>query len=348
MKKPSPSQFANVYYTPSHPASYRGSKVLKHAVQGATEKQALEWLQTQDTYSLHRGARKTLLRDQIIVSGIDDQWEADLVDVQELKSLNKNYRYLLTVVDVLSKYAWVVPLKDKTGVSTAEALSKIFEKGRIPRKLRTDSGKEFENATVQKLLKKNKVHFFTAKNRTKAAVVERFNRTLKGKLWKYFHATGKKRYVEVLDDMVKAYNSAVHSSIKTAPDSVTPYNAERTWRHLYGHLLKKRKSKPPKFKLGDSVRISKEKGTFEKGYITNWVEETFVIDKIITGTLGRDRYVLKDLHNEPVHGTFKAEELQKIKKVSREIKKTLKRTATQKAVQWRGYPETLVTWIDRA
>ena len=105
MKKPSPSQFANVYYTPSHPASYRGSKVLKGAVQGATEKQALEWLQTQDTYSLHRGARKTLLRDQIIVSGIDDQWEADLVDVQELKSLNKNYRYLLTVVDVLSKYA---------------------------------------------------------------------------------------------------------------------------------------------------------------------------------------------------------------------------------------------------
>ena len=197
---PSPSQFARVYYSPAHPSSYRGPKALSQSVPGSTEKKALEWLQSQDTYTLHRAARKTLVKDPIIVSGIDDQWEADLVDVQNLASLNKGNRFLLTVIDTLSKYAWVIPIKDKTGRSTSEAFAKIFNKGRIPRYLRTDAGKEFENATLQRLLKKKNVHHFTAKNRTKAAVVERFNRTLRAKLWKYFYATGKQRYVDVLSD----------------------------------------------------------------------------------------------------------------------------------------------------
>ena len=342
-----PSQFARVYYTPSHPSSYRGAKVLSHSVPGSTEKQALEWLQGQDTYTLHRAARKTLVNDPIIVSGIDDQWEADLIDVQNLASLNKGYRFLLTVIDTLSKFAWVIPIKDKTGKSTSEALAKIFKKGRIPRYLRTDSGKEFENRTLQVLLKKNKVHHFTAKNRTKAAVVERFNRTIRSRLWKYFYATGKQRYVDVLDEFVRGYNSAIHSTTKAAPDSITPYNGESIWRRMYGHLLKKKKKPLPKYKVGDIVRISKAKGTFEKGYITNWTEELFIVKRVITGGVGRDRYEIKDFQEEPIYGTFKPEELQKIKVTKpKEIKKTVKRTASQKAVQWRGYPDDLITWID--
>ena len=346
--KTSPSSFAKVYYTPSHPASYRGAKPLSKAIPGSTEQQAQEWLQTQDAYTLYRGARKTTAGDQIIVSGIDSQWEADLIDVQELASLNKGFRFLLTVIDTLSKYAWVVPIKNKTGSATAEAFAKIFKKGRKPQYLRTDAGKEFENSVVQKLLKKHNVHHFTAKNVVKAAVVERFNRTLRAKMWKYFHSTGKRKYVDVLPDLVKSYNGAVHSTIRVTPDSVTPYNGEDVWRTLYGHLLKKKPAENVKFKKGDLVRISKAKGTFEKGYKTNWVEETFTINNVFAGRVGRPRYELLDANGEVLIGTFKHEELQKIKRgPPREIKKTLKRTATQKAVQWRGYPEALVTWIDR-
>ena len=280
-KKTSPSSFANVYYTPAHPASYRGAKALSKAVPGSTIQQAQEWLQTQDAYTLYRGARKTTANDQIVVSGIDSQWEADLIDVQELASLNKGFRFLLTVIDTLSKYAWVVPIKNKTGVATSEAFAKIFKKGRVPRYLRTDAGKEFENSVVQKTLKKNKVHHFTAKNTVKAAIVERFNRTLRAKMWKYFHSTGKRKYVDVLPDLVKSYNGAVHSTIRVTPDSVTEYNGEEVWRTLYGHLLKKKHGDRAKFTKGDLVRISKAKGTFEKGYKTNWVEEPFIINKVL-------------------------------------------------------------------
>ena len=318
-------------------------------MQGATQKQALDWLRTQDAYTLFRSARKTLPRDPIIVQGYDTNWEADLIDMRELSKLNKGFNYLLTVVDVLSKYAWVVPMKDKTGATTAAALEKIFKQGRVPRNLRTDAGKEFENSHVQKVLKKRKVHFYTAGNRTKAAVVERFNRTLKGKMWKYFHATNKNRYVDILPDLVKGYNATVHSTTKEAPESVTPYNAETVWRRMYGHLLSRRSDKSPKYKVGDVVRISRQKGLFEKGYKTNWVQEYFVIVRVLHNRIGRDRYVLHDENGERILGTFKEEELQKVTKVPpKQVRRTVKRTATQKAVQYRGYPDALVTWIDRS
>lgn len=347
IKKATPAQLAAVYYTPSHPSSFRNAYWLSKAVPGATEKQALEWLQTQENYTLLRNARKTLIRDAIIVQGIDSHWEADLIDMQELSNLNKGFKYMLTVIDVLSKYAWVVPMKNKTAAVTAAAFSQIFAKGRVPRNLRTDAGKEFENQTVQNLLKKRSINFYTARNRTKAAVVERFNKTLKTKMWKYFHATNKKRYIDVLEDLVKSYNASIHSVTKMAPKDVTPYNAEKVWRRMYGHLLTYRKDKPPKFKVGDLVRIARQKGTFEKGYKDSWVNEFFTIHNVLANRLGRDRYVLHDEHDEPIIGTFKEEELQKVKKgPAKQIKATVRRTATQKAVRYRGYPDSLVTWID--
>ena len=146
----------------------------------------------------------------------------------------------------------------------------------------------------------------------------------------------------------------MHSTTKASPDSVTAYNGETIWRRMYGHLLKKSKNKknkkkiPSKYKEGDIVRISKAKGTFEKGYITNWIEELFIVNRVIGGGVGRDCYELKDAQGEPIYGTFKPEELQKIIQAKpREIKKIVKRTDSQKAVQWRGYPDELITWIDR-
>lgn len=350
-RRPPPSAYAKIYYNPEHPASFRGPRALHKAVEGSTFDDAVEWLQTQDTYTLFRNARRHLTKDPILVSGIDSQWEADLVDVQPIASLNKGNRYLLTVIDTLSKFAWVVPVKDKTGSTISEAFKRIFKTGRKPRNLRCDSGREFTNAVFQNLLKKEKVHFFTAKNRTKAAVVERFNRTLRSKLEKYFHATNKQRYIDVLPDLVKGYNQAVHSSIKTTPESVNEFNAEKVWRRLYGHLLNKnprKKSKRNPLKTGDLVRISKEKKHFEKGYKSNWVEEVFTISKVIGGKIGQVRYQVKDADGEVIIGTFKPEELQKIQTgKSREVKKIVKYTPQEKAVTWRGYPDQLVTWMPR-
>ncbi|RWR99203.1 hypothetical protein B4U79_05222, partial [Dinothrombium tinctorium] len=101
-----------------------------------------QWLSTQPTYTLHKTARKRFERNKIIVSGIDEQWQADLADVSSFSSLNKGFKYLLCVIDVFSKFAWVIPIKNKKPVSIVNAFIKIFRK-RKPLYLQTDKGKEF-------------------------------------------------------------------------------------------------------------------------------------------------------------------------------------------------------------
>lgn len=133
------NKYAEVYYDPGNPGSFGGVNRLWREV-GGSKQDVEEWLKMQDTYTLHRPARKKMKRNRIQVAGLDDQWSADLIDVQGLAKYNNNFKYLLTVVDTLSKYAFVVPLKDKTGNSIVKAFTKIFQT-RKPRKLRTDSGK---------------------------------------------------------------------------------------------------------------------------------------------------------------------------------------------------------------
>jgi transposase InsO family protein len=142
------------------------------------------------------------------VYGIDHQWQADLVDLGKSASYNKGFKYLLTCIDVLSRYAWIVPLKNKTGKTLKEAFQVIFKSGRQPIRLQTDKGTEFTNRVFQKFLKENDVHFFTTYNEeTKASIVERFNRTLKTKMWKYFTHRETIIYIDVLSEMVESYGA---------------------------------------------------------------------------------------------------------------------------------------------
>ena len=115
---------------------------------------------------------------------MDDQWVADLVEMQPLKKWNRGMRYLLAVVDVLSKYAWVEPLKAKTGAAVSAAFERILKRarGRHPLRLQADAGKEFYNRTLQALMTRRKIHNFSTYGDTKSSVVERFNRTLKERM----------------------------------------------------------------------------------------------------------------------------------------------------------------------
>jgi len=163
------------------------------------------------------------------VFGIDEQWAADLIEVINISKYNQGYRYLLTVVDVFSKYAWVQPLKSKTGKTVTEAMSKILKGGRAPVNLQTDDGKEFYNKTFQALMKQKGIHHFSTRGDTKASVVEQFNRTLKERLYRYFTVKNTLTFVPVLQDLVRGYNRSYHRSIKRAPDQVTLANSEDVW-----------------------------------------------------------------------------------------------------------------------
>ena len=137
-----------LYYKPWKPAAFVGAKRLVGAprVKGIKPSIARKWLESQVPYSLHKPVRKQLKRSRVVVNGMDEKWQADLVDVQALKEENDGFRYLLTVMDVLSKYAWVVPLKNKTCKSLVEAFDHIFKQDeRIPERLQTDKGTEFTN-----------------------------------------------------------------------------------------------------------------------------------------------------------------------------------------------------------
>ena len=202
--------------------------------------------------------RKHYSRNRVIVGGIDHQWQADLVDLQSLSKYNNGYKYLLTCNDILSKFAWATLLKTKTGKELATAFETILKSGRKPMRLQTDEGKEFLNRHFQALLSEKDIAFFTTHNETKASVVERFNRTLKTKMWRYFTWKNTLNYLSILPKLLKNYNSSVHRSIKTKPILVTKNNEEQAWHTLYDNNMLSPGVKF-KFKVGDQVRISKIK-----------------------------------------------------------------------------------------
>ena len=176
------------YLNPGHAVGFAGAKPFTDAarVKGVKPSTTQKSLESQLAYTLHKPVRRRFKRNRVFVNGKDEQWQADLVDVQALKRDNKGYRFLLTVIDVLSKYAWVVPLKDKTGQSLRNAFEVIFKKdGRVPERLQMDAGKEFLNYNFQKYLATKNVRHFVTYNETKAQIVERFNRTLKNRMWRY-------------------------------------------------------------------------------------------------------------------------------------------------------------------
>lgn len=342
---------SKIYYNPSHPSSFSGvDRLWKEVSTLASKKDVLKWLQSQDTYTLHKPVCRRFQRNKYVVDNIDDLWQADLNDVKHIKKQNDGFNYILTVIDVFSKFAWALPIRSKTGTSICDAFSTILKTSkRIPVNLMTDKGTEFSNRLFQQFLNKKSIGYYHSNNPdTKAAIVERFNRTLKTKLWRYFTKHSTARYIDVLQDVVDSYNSAVHSTIKIAPRDVSEHNVLQVWENAYKD--KSQKSKGPRLKTGDYVRISREKTTFRKGYRSNWTEEIFIIEKVIRRT--PTVYVLKDLQNETIEGTFYEPELQKVVfskfkkfKIDKILKTRGKGARKEVYVKWKGYSSKFNCYI---
>jgi hypothetical protein len=181
---------------------------------------------------------------------------------------NNGFRYMLTVIDIFSKFAWVVPLRTKTGIK--EALEEIFEKSkRIPTRIQSDSGTEFYNKEVQDFLNSKNITLFSTHSEVKAVVVERFNRTLKQRLGKLFNINGNQNFIDDVQRIVKSYNNTYHSSIKMKPTEASkPKNSTKVYLNLYGDLINKKQT-PPKFEVGDFVRIPTYTSIFSKKLALN-------------------------------------------------------------------------------
>ena len=288
---------------------------------------------------LHKPISRKFKKRKVYSTFKDKIWGVDSADMQLLSKYNKGIRFLLCVIDIFSKYAWVVPLKDKKGISIVKAFQSILKQSnRKPNKIWVDKGSEFYNAYFKKWLQDNDIVMYSTQNEGKSVVAERFIRTLKSKIYKYMTSISKNVYIDKLDYIVDEYNNTYHTTIKMKPADIKD--------NTYINANKEINNKDPKFKVGDHVRISKYKKNFTKGCMPNWGEEVFVI-KNFKNTVPWT-YVINDLNGEEITGTFYEKELRKTNQEEFRIEKVIRRKGDKLYVKWKGYDNSFNSWIDKA
>jgi hypothetical protein len=337
-----------IYYDIAQPGSLSGVNALaRYSKQNVTK--VKQYLASQPAYTMHRPIRRKFVRRKTISKGINDLFQLDIADMSNVSRANDGYRYLLTCIDVLSKYGFAIPLKTKGAKEVTDAFENKILTERRCRMLQTDKGSEFRNATFQNMLKKYGIHWYTSENDDiKAAVVERFNRTLKERIYRYFTYKNTNRYLDALPNLLKSYNASWHRSIGMAPSEVSSQNEQQVLTKLYP---KKPKKFNWKLKIGDHVRLSMTRAVFRKGYVGNWTGEIFTI--VARYPTVPVTYGIADENSEVIKGRFYQEELQLVEKPSDdyyEVEKILKKrkrgNKTEYFVKWRHYPESMNSWTD--
>jgi hypothetical protein len=268
--------------------------------------------------------------------------------MQEWNYQNKGFRYMLNVIDVFSKYAWSIPLKDKRGLTVVDAFKQIVKQsGRVPKHIWVDQGKEFYNKNMDEWLQENNINRYSTHGEHKSAVVERFNRTLKEIMWKRFTAENTRKWIDMLDKLVHDYNNRRHSTIGTTPAKASlKENEMKVMQNIINKTKVMVKSKA-KFKVGDKVRMSRIKAIFEKGYLPNWSEEIYIVENV--QKTNPVTYKIKDSLGEVIEGSFYNEELQKTNQETYRIERVIRKKkidgVEHALVKWSGYGDRHNQWI---
>lgn len=295
---------------------------------------------------IHHASRKNYVRLKTQMRGINDTLQADLVEMIPYAKQNRNKRYILTAINIFSKKAYARPLKRKTADEVKTALESILQSlGHPIKHIHTDRGKEFYNGTVRTMLQRRNIHLYSTFSRMKAAICERFNRTIKSKMWKQFTARSSNKWIDILPQLVAEYNNTKHRTIGMKPNEVNVHNEKQLLLRL-AYQNSARTMPKQKFRVGDSVRLSKHKHVFEKGYTPNWTTEVFTVRKVLS-TTNPITYLLKDWRGVDVGGVVYAEELQLAKHPNAFlVEKVLKRRNNQALIKYLGFGSEFNQWVD--
>lgn len=273
---------SKLYYTPNLPTSFASAQKLTTAIR-KTDKTVRPtavkgWLENQKSYILHKQVHHRFTRSKIHVPTLQHMAEADLTDMNNLAKYNSKMKYLLCVIDAFSRKAYVTPLPNKQAPTVAKAMDAIL-KIHPTKLLRVDRGSEFVSSDFKKLMAKYKIKQYFANEPIKAGIVERFNKTIKGKIARYLTANNTYKYLDVLPQLVHSYNTTHHSTIKLAPNQVNKKNAPRVYQTIYGETQAKKILL--KYKVGDEIYLKKQKTLFSRGFKPTFKPPTHTIIKVI-------------------------------------------------------------------
>lgn len=352
------------YYDPSQPSSFSSPKkfhrfIKKQRRHNISLDQIKHWLQGQETYTMNKGVIRNFQRARVLVKGIDDQWEADLASLENYQDKNDGYKYLLVVIDVFSRFAWVRILKTKKAEEICDRFEEILQDGRKPKRLRTDRGKDFTSNLFQQLMAQEGINHFTTYNEKQANYAERFIQTIKKKILRFVVSQNNLRYIDNMQDFVDSYNNTFHSGIQSEPSGVTAANETKLWWQMYwprkDEKLRRENKKVPSFKdvrfkfnVGDKVRITSPRQAFAREYNTKWSAEIFKIrEKFIRQRIAM--YKLNDWLGEATEGTYYEAELQKVTappvwKVHKVKDIRGRGRNRQGLVVWKGWPDKFNSW----
>ena len=216
---------------------------------------------------------------------IDDTWSLDILDLKDYgPENNRNYRYVLVIIENFSKYRRTIPLKNKIAQTIKDSFENILiSSKRKPNLIESDRGKEFYKNIFQDFLNKNNIKLYSRNSSYGAVFSERFNRTIRDLLKKIIvFEQGDANWIDILPTITKQYNNRIHSSTKLSPKDAS---LKKNEGYVFKKLLDKRKKVKPKFQINDLVRTADLKRTFSKGDTTNWSYKFYKITEIINDTI---------------------------------------------------------------
>ena len=362
--KPWEKHLTSIYYDPKEAASFTSDlQKLEKSVKAKnkfviSKAQIKKWLSAQDVDTSLRGVIRKFQRARVILDGPFQLWDMDLIDMQQYTKDNDGYKYVLVVIDDFSRFADAEPIKSKTPDDVIQAIKTIFARSsKLPITLRSDKGTEFLNRKMNTYLKKRGVAHQSTENEVKAAFAERFIKTLKKKMTKYFLHKQNFHYTDVLSSFVESYNKTYHRSIKMAPIKVTEKNKDEVYEELYIYpywkSLQKKKKKVTRFryKIGDTVKISHLREVFDREYSQKWTSEVFTITQRLHMD-GKPVYKLKDYSGEKIQGRFYQSELQKVVfdetktfKIDKVLKERGRGQNKESLIRWIGWPRKYDQWV---
>ncbi|KAL3117799.1 hypothetical protein niasHT_009845 [Heterodera trifolii] len=318
LKKPPPQTKPKPQSTYKKP--FRPERLLEEAKKRISDVQrsdVVNYLEGHRTYTLLRPRRVHFPRSKTVAAGFMTDVQVDLADLQSLSRRNKGYRYLLVAVDVLSKRLFVVPLRSKRADEMLLAFNQLVEQMPMtPHRVFTDKGTEFRNRALKEFFEEHDIaKHEPVHSAVKASVAERAIRNVKQRLYRYFAQKETLNWIDVVQRIADGINRAPSRVHGMRPIDVNFSNAQKVWHTIYGDMYSpmRKLEKRTKFKENDYVRMSREKGQFEKGYLPNYGDEILEIDDVLRH-VNPVRYKLRDEKGEQFKGSFYDQELARVRK----------------------------------